>query len=401
MLRYGCFKPKGEYLHSGYLHTKFSQSDNNSRVPTCLRVQCTFSASVPVLTTTSVPGFTNNCNNPSSESHTWPACDTAQLSKFRSKKKHENKLTAKFPVSFQVQFKTVSTSYTVQVVSIDLQYYMLNSNTSTTAAQTTDATWCIWEIKINVSKQVVSTCLSLSHSVVNQQSQHQVPLCLQCHDGSYLSLSLSTPVPILPGKPQCFRLQFQGYQSVQTSVKPHCSCTLPNLRCSTTHVLSHTCGNPILSWTKVTDKANSTLQVLMPQFLSLCQNHQAFQWLSRLSLPKSPPQSLSLSSDSPGSLSLAKVTKLLTQPKCRSHMQRNCNTLSHAAQSLSPIFPRLPLLSGTPSPISTTYLIQHWGHRYFNLPVPCGICLRYAHASHKPASASRLPNPWDGLWASL
>ena len=31
--------------------------------------------------------------------------------------------------------------------------------------------------------------VSLSHSVVNQQSQHQVPLCLQCHDGSYLSLS--------------------------------------------------------------------------------------------------------------------------------------------------------------------------------------------------------------------
>ena len=79
---------------------------------------------------------------------------------------------------------------------------------------------------------------SLSQSVVNQQSQHQVPLCLQCHDGSYLSLSLSTPVPILPGKQQCFRLQSQGYQSVQTSVKPHCSCTLSNLRCSTTHVLS-------------------------------------------------------------------------------------------------------------------------------------------------------------------
>ena len=28
-----------------------------------------------------------------------------------------------------------------------------------------------------------------AHSVVNSQSQHQVPLCLQCHDGSYLSLS--------------------------------------------------------------------------------------------------------------------------------------------------------------------------------------------------------------------
>ena len=66
---------------------------------------------------------------------------------------------------------------------------MLNSNTSTTAVQPTDATWCIWEIEINIPKQVVSTCLFLSHSVVNQQSQHQVPLCLQCHDGSYLSLS--------------------------------------------------------------------------------------------------------------------------------------------------------------------------------------------------------------------
>ena len=30
-----------------------------------------------------------------------------------------------------------------------------------------------------------------SHSVVNQQSQHQVPLCLQCHDGSYSSLCFS------------------------------------------------------------------------------------------------------------------------------------------------------------------------------------------------------------------
>ena len=66
-----------------------------------------------------------------------------------------------------------------------------------------------------------------------------------------------------------------------------------------------------------------------------------------------------LSSDSPGTLSLsakiaklpsflvtlqalslflAKVTKPLTQQNHKSHMQRNCNLLSHAAQSLSPIF---------------------------------------------------------------
>ena len=38
------------------------------------------------------------------------------------------------------------------------------------------------------------------------------------------------------------------------------------------------------------------------------------------------------------SLFLAKVTKPLTQQNHKSHMQRNCNLLSHAAQSLSPIF---------------------------------------------------------------
>ena len=38
------------------------------------------------------------------------------------------------------------------------------------------------------------------------------------------------------------------------------------------------------------------------------------------------------------SLFLAKVTKPLTQQNCKSHMQHNCNILSHAAQSLSPIF---------------------------------------------------------------
>ena len=108
--------------------------------------------------TTSVPGFTNNCNNPSNVSHTWPACDTAKLFKFRSKKNMKANSQQSFLFRFKIQFKAVSTSYTVQAVSIDLQQYMLNSNTSTTAVQTKDATWCIWEIKINVPKQAVSTC---------------------------------------------------------------------------------------------------------------------------------------------------------------------------------------------------------------------------------------------------
>ena len=98
-----------------------------------------------------------------------------------------------------------------------------------------------------------------------------------------------------------------------------------------------------------------------------------------LSLPKSPNFPVTLQA------LIAKVTKLLTQPKIQ---------ISHATQlgRFHLFFSRLPLLSGTPSPITTTSLIQHWGQRYFNLAVPRGICLRYAHASHKPASAFRLPN---------
>ena len=185
--RSNCSKPKGEYLPSSYLHTKFSQSDDNSRVPTCLRVQYTFSASVPVLTTTSVQVSQENCNHPSIE--IIPDLPVTLHNCPNSGQKHENKLTTKFPVSFQVQFKTVSTSYTVQVVSTDLQYYMLNSNNFHNCSSNHGCYLMHLRNQDQLSKQVVSTCLFLSHSVANQQSQHQVPLCLQCHDGSYFSLS--------------------------------------------------------------------------------------------------------------------------------------------------------------------------------------------------------------------
>ena len=175
-------------MHPRYLHTKFSQYDNNSRVPTCLRVQCTFSASVPVLTTTSVPGFTkttatirvmkvipdlpvklNNCPSSSQNMKT----DSQQ----------------KFPVSFQVPIKTISTSYTVQVVSIDLIHALLKHfhNCSSNHG--------CYLMHLRNQDQHSQTggvyMLSLYQSVVNQQSQHQVPPCIQCHDGSYFSLSLS------------------------------------------------------------------------------------------------------------------------------------------------------------------------------------------------------------------
>ena len=118
-----------------------------------------------------------------------------------------------------------------------------------------------------------------AHSVVNSQSQHQVPLCLQCHDGSYLSLSLSTLVPTLPGKQQCFRLQSQGHQSVQTSVKLHCSCTLLNLRCSIIHALH--CKNVATKPRSLTKQTRPSV-VLMPTFLKSMATkpgHQPFRVL--------------------------------------------------------------------------------------------------------------------------
>ena len=143
-----------------------------------------------------------------------------------------------FLFRFKIQFKTVSTSYTVQVVSNDSLH--VHNQTHSQLQFELNILGYLMHLRnqINVPKQA-----NTAHSVVNSQSQHQVPLCLQCHDGSYLSLSLSTLVPTLPGKQQCFRLQSQGHQSVQTSVKLHCSCTLLNLRCSIIHALHYKCGN--------------------------------------------------------------------------------------------------------------------------------------------------------------
>ena len=394
--RYGmvALGPKGEYLHSRYLHTKFSQYDNNSRVPTCLRVQFTFSASVTVLTTTSVPGFTkNNCNNPSSESHTWPACDTKQLSKFQSKKNMKTNSQQSF--LFRFKFGSKQFPLPTQSRSSPLTYYMLCSNTSTTAAQTTDATWRIWEIKTNVPKQAVSTC-HFSQSVVNQQSQHQVPPCLQCHDGSYLSLSLSqhssaytarqnhnasgfnfkvtsanvhqAPLFLHTTEPQVFNysrlishmwqynsLMNQGHW--QSTIWPsRLSChsfsfllpppgmtpgsvaprTFHSVRPGSTTTWP-TCRDGTLSHSTFLISLQRFLVILQALSLSLSQNHQAFQWLSRLSLPKSPQHSLSLvtlqalfakvtitlSLQWLSRLSLPKSPNFSLNQNAKSHMQRN------------------------------------------------------------------------------
>ena len=106
-------------------------------------------------------------------------CKTVQI----PIKNMKNKLTTKFPVSFQIQFKTVSTTYTVQVVSNDSLHVPIKRTHNCSSNYILGYLMHLTN-QTNFPKQA-----NTAHSVVNSQSQHQVPLCLQCHDGSYLSLS--------------------------------------------------------------------------------------------------------------------------------------------------------------------------------------------------------------------
>ena len=136
-----------------------------------------------------------------------------------------------------------------------MTHYMFQSNASTTAVRNHEYYLMHLRIKTNIPKQSnkVHPGHYYSQSVVNQQPQHQVHRAFSAMTVP-ISLSLSTPVPKLPGKTKLLQASVSR-SPVQKSVKPHCSCTLPNLKCSTTHVLfpdytnfsSHTCGNPILS----------------------------------------------------------------------------------------------------------------------------------------------------------
>ena len=86
--------------------------------------------------------------------------------------------------------------------------------------------------------------------------------CLQCHDGSYISLSALQCLNC-QAKPNCFRLQSQGHQCKRPSsptVPAHYRTSGVQLLTSylqTTQIshLTHAACNPILSWTKVIDKA--------------------------------------------------------------------------------------------------------------------------------------------------
>ena len=79
-----------------------------------------------------------------------------------------------------------------------------------------------------------------------------------------ISLSLSTPVPILPGKQQCFQAPIS-----RSPVSANIRQALLLLHTTEPQVSNYS-RITLQMWqlTKVTDKANSTLQALMPTFLN-------------------------------------------------------------------------------------------------------------------------------------
>ena len=86
---------------------------------------------------------------------------------------------------FRLKYNSKQFALPTQFRSFPMTHHMSQSNALTTAVQTNILGYLMHLTnQTNVPKQA-----NTAHSVVNSQPQHQVPLCLQCHDGSYLSLS--------------------------------------------------------------------------------------------------------------------------------------------------------------------------------------------------------------------
>ena len=101
-----------------------------------------------------------------------------------------------------------------------MTHYLFQSNAITTAVQNHECYLMHLRIKTNIPKQSnkVHSGHSYSQSVVNQQSQHQVHCAFSAMTVP-ISLSLSTPVPKLPGKTKLLQASVSR-SPVQKSVKP-------------------------------------------------------------------------------------------------------------------------------------------------------------------------------------
>ena len=134
-----------------------------------------------------------------------------------------------------------------------MTHYMFQSNTSTTAVQNHECYLMHLRIKTNIPKQTVFACsFSLSPLSTNNLNTKFHRAFSAMTVPTFLSLSLSTPVPKLPGQPNCLKLQFQGHQCKRPSsptVPAHYRTSGVQLLTSylNTTFTSYSCVNPTLS----------------------------------------------------------------------------------------------------------------------------------------------------------
>ena len=154
-----------------------------------------------------------------------------------SRQKHENRLTIK--VSCFVSSLIKQFPLPIQFRPSPMTQCMLHSNASTTATQNHEC-YLMHLRNQNQHSQtggVYLSLLSLSPLSTNNLNTKFHRAFSAMTVPTFFSLSLSTPVPNCQANTKLLQASVSR-SPVQKSVKPHCSCTLPNLRRSTTHILS-------------------------------------------------------------------------------------------------------------------------------------------------------------------
>ena len=221
-------------------------------------------------------------------------CKTVQIP---VKEKHESKLTTKFPVSFQ---NTVQNSFHFLHSSGRLHWLTVIHAQLKHFHNCSPNHGCYLMHRRNQDQHSQTGGVHMSpfsHSVVNQQSQHQVPLCLQCHDGSYSSLCFSA-------------LQYLYCQANNNASGFNLKLTSQCKHPSSSTVLAHyrTSGVQLLKYylTNVATKPRSLTKQTRPSRFS-CQNF-SFQL---------PPPGMTPGSVAPRTVHSVRPGSTTTWPTCR------------------------------------------------------------------------------------
>ena len=288
--------------------------------------------------------------------------------------KHEHKLTIKVSVSFQVS----SNSFHFLHSPGRLQW--LNTCSNQTHPQlplkTTNATWCIWESKPTFPNRLCLPVLSLSVRCQPTTSTPSSTVPSVPWRFLLFSLSLSTPVPKLPGQPNCLKLQFQGHQCKRPSSRaplflhitepqvfnysrlisiPHSHPTHVRIQffheprslpkhSLTLQVPTFLYPSPGMTPSSVAPRTVHSVRpgstTTWPTCRDVSISHgtflQRFQWFSRLSLPKSPSFLVTLQA------LITKVTRLLHTKMQISHATQLQHNTQLSRWNL--FYPHSPLL---------------------------------------------------------